>query len=148
MTDAIMQCVRQREKIRSMWRRILGGVGRCHSGLCEKRETEQTSFLNNLWAKPNLTEPDTWTFSFYLCYLLVICLNLSKWSRTVTTPPTTSGMKPVAVSRVLQCAARRKESALSGCGATAGESPWLLLTYFRFWLINFSHFVVLYAGIF
>ena len=135
-----MQCVRQRERIRSMWRTI-GGVGRCHSGLCENPETEQTSFLNRLWAKPNLTAPDILTFSFDLCYILVVCLSLPKWSRTVTTLPTASGMKPVAVSRVVQCAARRKGSASSGCGAMAGESPCLSLTNFRWWLINFSHFV-------
>ncbi len=76
---------------------------------------------NTLWAKPDLTEPDADFLFLNLYYRWATFRNLSRWSKTATTPPTTSRRKPVAVSRGARCAARRKGSASSGCGVTAGE---------------------------
>lgn len=75
---------------------------------------------------------------FYLCYHLIIYRNPWKWSKTVTMLPTRSEMEPGAVSRVVQCTARRKGSASSGYGVTAGESLPLSYRRCRFTIVFFT----------
>lgn len=117
----IMQSLRQRERIRSMWR-SLGGVGQCHRLISRTRRGEDGLFFRIIqprWIKP--THILLLAFLNNLFYHSIAQVQPGKWSKTATILATRGRVKPAALSRVRQRAALRKGSAPSACGVTAGE---------------------------
>lgn len=110
----------------STWRRFGGGGRLVSLWVGNLRRTEDVLWNNLLKRLEILLNVPC---LLYICKKTkLFTRTCQKWLKTETTPPTSSSLETVAISRVNQGAARRKGSASSGYGVTAGECACWLTT--------------------